>query len=306
MQMTAAESTTNRPAPHGDIPSRGQSPSTTAAWRAVGTMAWREIIRFLRQRNRVIGAVGQPLLFWLLFGAGMNQTFQVPGQPFREYFVPGVVVLILLFTAIFATISVIEDRQEGFLQAVLVAPVPRWSFVLGKVLGGSVLAVGQGLLFLLLAITFHVSMTVGTAVTATAFMTLIAIGLTCLGFCLAWRLDSTQGFHAIMNLLLMPMWLLSGAFFPVPERSPTASFGEHLLHWIMRVNPVTYAVSGLRQILGSVATKSSATASDAIATGTTLFSPALGWCWAVTAGFAIAMLWLANRVARSSTQGDLR
>lgn len=260
-------------------------------------MAWREIIRFLRQRNRVIGAVGQPLLFWLLFGAGMNQSFQVPGQPFREYFVPGILVLIVLFTAIFATISIIEDRQEGFLQAVLVAPVPRWCFVLGKVLGGSLLAVGQGLLFLLLAITFQGSVTLATAAAAALFMTWIAVGLTSLGFSLAWRLDSTQGFHAIMNLLLMPMWLLSGAFFPVPERTASASFGEHLLHWMMRVNPVTYAVSGLRQILEPTA---------AIASGTGTFAPAVAWCWVITVGFAMGMLWFATRVARNSTQGDLR
>ena len=86
-------------------------------WRAAAMLSWREMIRFLRQRNRVIGAVGQPILFWLLFGTGMNRTFDVPGQNFSEYFVPGTLVLILLFTAIFATISIIEDRKEGFLQS---------------------------------------------------------------------------------------------------------------------------------------------------------------------------------------------
>ena len=89
---------------------------------AAGTLCWRECVRFFRQRNRVIGAVGQPILFWLLFGAGMNQMFQVQQQSFSEYYFPGTMVLILLFTAIFATISIIEDRREGFLQSVLVAP----------------------------------------------------------------------------------------------------------------------------------------------------------------------------------------
>ena len=198
---------------------------TPAPWRAAMMMGWRELIRFLRQRNRVIGAVGQPILFWLLFGVGMNRSFQFPGQNFSEYFVPGTLVLILLFTAIFATISIIEDRKEGFLQAVLVAPVPRWSLVVGKVFGGATLAVGQGLLFLLLSLTLGIRFGFTEALAIVGLMCLIAIGLNCLGFVLAWRLDSTQGFHAIMNLLLMPMWLLSGAFFPIPPLGSDGSWG---------------------------------------------------------------------------------
>ncbi|MFM7845419.1 MAG: ABC transporter permease, partial [Planctomycetota bacterium] len=105
-------------------------------------LAWRELARFLRQRHRVIGAVGQPLLFWILFGAGLQRSFRLTtdgegGPNFMEYYFPGTLMLTLLFTAIFATISLIEDRREGFLQAVLVAPVPRWAMVVGKVLGGS-------------------------------------------------------------------------------------------------------------------------------------------------------------------------
>ena len=131
-----------------------------AAW----TLCRREIIRFFRQRNRVIGAVGQPIIFWLLFGIGMHRSFQIgpagdTNQSFLEYFFPGTLVLILLFTAIFATISIIEDRREGFLQSVLVAPIPRWSMLLGKVMGGSIIALIQGLIFLLLALTIEVNVT---------------------------------------------------------------------------------------------------------------------------------------------------
>ena len=119
---------------------------------AMSMLCWREIVRFFRQRNRVVGAVGQPVLFWLLFSAGFDRSFRLTesdavGPSFREYYFPGTLVLILLFTAIFATISIIEDRREGFLQSVLVAPLPRWSMVLGKVLGGSIIASLQGLLF---------------------------------------------------------------------------------------------------------------------------------------------------------------
>ncbi|MEK7800044.1 MAG: ABC transporter permease, partial [Acidobacteriota bacterium] len=107
---------------------------------AIRALVWREIVRFLRERNRVAGALLQPIMFWALFGAGLGPSFKppVPGGsvPYGEYFFPGVVVMILLFTAIFSTVSLIDDRREGFLQSVLVAPVPRSVVVLGKVLGG--------------------------------------------------------------------------------------------------------------------------------------------------------------------------
>ena len=121
---------------------------------AVYTLWWREQVRFFRQRSRVFGAFVQPLLFWALFGAGLQASFRPPAgggtMSYLEYFFPGTVVLILLFTAIFSTISVIEDRREGFLQSVLVAPVSRSTLVLGKILGGTTLALVQGTLLLAL------------------------------------------------------------------------------------------------------------------------------------------------------------
>src|SRR5918993_5312260 len=121
------------------------------------SLCHRELVRFLRQRHRVIGALATPIVFWLLIGGGMGRSFRVEGLPgggdYLRFFFPGTIVMILLFTAIFSTISVIEDRREGFLQSVLVAPVSRMSIVLGKTLGGTVLATLQGLLFLLLAPT---------------------------------------------------------------------------------------------------------------------------------------------------------
>jgi ABC-2 type transport system permease protein len=123
-------------------------------WLPVWTLTLRELVRFFRQRTRVIGALGQPLMFWILFGAGLRGSFQAPkwapeGMTYQEYFFPGVAVMILMFTAIFSTISIIEDRREGFLQGVLVAPIPRLSLVLGKLCGGTVLAVLQAVVFLM-------------------------------------------------------------------------------------------------------------------------------------------------------------
>lgn len=212
----------------------------------VYTLWLRDAVRFLRQRSRVVGALGTPVVFWLLIGSGMHRSFQLPGTggavSYLEFFFPGTLVLIVLFTAIFSTISVIEDRQAGFMQGVLVAPVPRTAIALGKIFGGTTLAVLQAALFLVAAPFVGIDLSgVGLLLTL-VMLALIGFGLTGLGFLLAWSLDSTQGFHAVMNLLLIPMWLLSGAVFPV----------EGAASWIralMLANPLTYGVSALRAIL---------------------------------------------------------
>ncbi|MBI2114123.1 MAG: ABC transporter permease [candidate division NC10 bacterium] len=210
------------------------------------TLCWREVVRFRRQRSRLVGAFVQPLVFWLLLGGGLRASFRPPGTPpgtsYVEYVYPGIIAMVLLFTAIFSTISVVEDRREGFLQGVLVAPVARSSIVLGQALGGTTLAVAQGILFLVLAPAAGLSLTVGSVLSVVPVMFLVSFGLTSLGLVIAWRLDSTQGFHAIMNLILLPMWVLSGAFFPttgVPA----------WLGWTMQLNPLTYGMAALRRSL---------------------------------------------------------
>lgn len=217
---------------------------------AVRSLWWREVIRFLRQPSRVVGALGQPIVFWLLLGGGLGPSFRPPGMGdgagYLEYLYPGIVALVLLFTAIFATIATVEDRRAGFLQGVLVAPVGRSTIVLGQALGGTTLAVFQGVLVLPLAPLAGVALTAATAVAATLTMALVAFGLVSLGLVIAWRMESTQGFHAIMNLLLIPMWLLSGAFFPGTDLPGP-------LAWIMRLDPLTYGVAALRASLGAAA-----------------------------------------------------
>jgi len=210
------------------------------------TLWWREQVRFFRQGSRVFGAFLQPLMFWALFGSGLRASFRPPSgggaAGYLEYFFPGTIVMILLFTAIFSTISVIEDRKEGFLQGVLVAPVPRSAVVLGKVMGGTTLAVLQGTLLLALAPVAGITLTAASFLKAVALQLVVAFALTSLSFCIAWRMDSTQGFHAIMTVFLMPLWLLSGAFFP-------AKGVPGWLGFLMQVNPLTYGVATLRRIL---------------------------------------------------------
>jgi len=157
--------------------------------------------------------------------------------------------MILLFTAIFSTISIIEDRREGFLQGVIVSPIPRSAIVLGKLLGGCSIAVMQALLFVgiapLLAKMGVVSpivldLSLAQWLSAAGWMLAVAFVLTALGYFIAWPMESTQGFHAVMSVFLMPMWLLSGAFFPMPATG--------WLSWIMHFNPMTYGLAGLRRI----------------------------------------------------------
>lgn len=201
----------------------------------------REVVVFLRDRARVAGVLAQPVFFWLLFGFGFEGAIRIPGSdgPYLQYLLPGAVALTLLFTAIYSTISVVEDRQSGVLQAALVAPQPRLAVVLGVVLGGTTLAVGQGALVGLLAPFVGLAPGVAGAAVALGAAVLLAVEFTALGFVFAWRLKTTRAYHAVMNVLLLPIWLLSGAFFP-EAGAPT------LLQLLMRLNPATYGVALLR------------------------------------------------------------
>jgi ABC-2 type transport system permease protein len=209
----------------------------------VSTLWRREIVRFLRQRSRLVGAFAQPLVFWVLLGSGFSASFRPPGAPdgvgYLEYLYPGIMTLVILFTAIFATIAVVEDRKTGFLQGVLVAPVPRASIVLGQALGSTTLAVLQAVLFLILAPFIGIPLTIGATLLVVVVLSLVSFALSNLGLIIAWRMDSVQGFHAIMNLILMPIWFLSGAFFP-------ATGLPLWLAWVMQLNPLSYGVAALR------------------------------------------------------------
>jgi len=271
--------------------------SSLAALSASAALAWREILRFFRQKNRVVGSIGAPLVFWLLFGAGLSSSFRLRAgaaqQDFLTYFFPGSLLLMVLFTAIFSSISIIEDRREGFLQGVLVAPLPRWAMVLGKIAGGAAIAVVQGLIFLLLGLTLPIEPTFLSLAQLVLFLIVASLAITALGLFFAWKTDSSQGFHAIMNLVLMPLWLLSGGFFPAPALADGASWSQRLLGLAMRVNPLSYAVGGVRRLL-----LPSATYPDA-------WVPSLGASWLVTLMFCLITFGLAVWISRQRTGADL-
>ena len=203
-------------------------------WLPAITLWQRELVRFWRQKSRVMGVVASPLVFWLIIGYGSNDL--------ARYY-SGALVLTVMFSAIFSTITIIEDRREGFLLSMLVSPAPRTSLVLGKILGSATLAWIQGLLFLAFAPLAKVPISIGEIGPVVAAIFLISFTLTGMGFVIAWQMNSTAGFHAIMNLLLLPMWLVSGSLFPMAT-------AHGWIKAIMWVNPLTYSIALLNHTLG--------------------------------------------------------
>src|SRR6202047_3418163 len=210
------------------------------------TLWWREIVRFYRQKSRVVGVLASPLVFWVVLGSGFGNSFRSAGgasqQHYLDYFYPGTLILIVLFTSIFAMMSLIEDRKEGFLLSVMVAPVPRSAIVLGKVLGGTTLSAIQGMIFLVFAPFAGVHLSLLQVLMVGIVVFLVSFALTALGFAIAWPMDSTQAFHGIINLFLIPLWLLSGALFPMAGASTW-------IRALMYINPLTYGVEALRALL---------------------------------------------------------
>jgi ABC-2 type transport system permease protein len=253
-------------------------------WAVVGVLWRRDLTLFLREGGRIAAAVAQPIFFWLLLGSGFGAGLRTAGVPYLEYFFPGMVLMVVLFAAIFSTITIIEDRQQGFLRAVLAAPVPRAGVVLGKILGSATLCFAQGLAVLLLTPTSGIPVHPVGFAAACLVLFLIAYGLSGLGIALAWVSSSTAGYHAAMNLLLLPLWFLSGALFPpagVPE----------WLAWVMRVDPLSYGLQALREALylPGASPLGHATAPAAVA-------------WTVCVGFAVLGHVLAALAARGTAR----
>ncbi len=246
----------------------------------------REVLRFLKDRARVMSSIGQPVIFWMLFAGALSQSSFRPGaQSYGEYFWVGGLAMTLLFTAIFSTITVIEDRREGFLQGVLVAPVPRAAIALGKILGGATLAMLHGLLFFLLLPVAGVQIGVAGFAATLGVMALLSIALTGMGYALAWLMDSTAGYHGVMMVFFMPMLLLSGAFFPLSDAHP-------IMAALMTVNPLTYGLGALRYALYGTSV------------GVAQSLPSATVCLTVTALFAVFTFTLGTLVTLRRTPRD--
>ena len=192
----------------------------------------RELKKFFRNRSRVIGALGQPLLFLLAFGYGFGAVFRAAGQGnYIQFLAPGIIGMSIIFGSIFNGMSLIWDRQFGFLKETLVAPVPRFAIMFGRTLGGATTAALQGCV--VLAITF---------VAAILVMVLMGLVFAALGLMFGSLLTDMQGFQLIMNFMVMPLFFLSGALFPL-NGVPT------VMLWIARLDPVAYGVDAMRILL---------------------------------------------------------
>ncbi len=222
-------------------------------WGAVGMLWWREIIRFYRQPSRVAAAILSPFLFWFLIGSGVGRSFSASGESYLNYFFPGSILLVILFAAVFSTISIIEDRREGFLQAVMASPVSRASIPLGKILGSTTLAFVQSGLFVALAWGMGIRFNGAQPLTIIAAVLLASLLFATLGFLMAWQFRSIQGFHAVMNMLLMPMWFLSGALFP-------AEGAAGWIRFLMALNPLYYGHQFLSSAFGNPAAHAASSA----------------------------------------------
>ena len=211
---------------------------------------YRDILRYVRDWIRVITSLMQPLLFLFVFGSGLSSSLNVsgsgpvpPGTPtldFRTFLFPGVMSMAVLFTAIFSAISIVWDREFGFLREVLVAPISRTAVVLGKALGGSTIAMLQGTIMLIFAPLIGVTLNVELVIKLMLEMLLLAFSLTSLGIVVASRMKSMEGFQMVMQFLLFPMFFLSGALFPLRGLPPWLAI-------LNRIDPVTYGVDPLRQ-----------------------------------------------------------
>jgi ABC-2 type transport system permease protein len=208
----------------------------------------RQLKRYVRSRTRIIASLGQPLLFLLGLGFGMGPIFQKAGQgSYIQFLAPGIVGMTLLFTSVFSGMELIWDRQFGFLKETLVAPVPRLLIMVGRTLGGATVAIIQGTI--VISICFVAGFrpaTFSLLPLVLLFMALISVMFTAMGTAIAARLTDFQGFQLIINLLVMPMFFLSGALFPLKDLPGPLTL-------ITSINPLSFGVDGLRYSLTGVA-----------------------------------------------------
>ncbi len=214
---------------------------------AVYILWLRQVKRYFRSRSRIIGSLGQPLLFLLAFGFGFGPIFQRAGEGnYIQFLAPGIIAMGIIFTAVFSGIEIIWDRQFGFLKETLVAPVSRLEIMIGRTLGGATVSVLQGMIVFLLSFMLGFRPQLSGIPAAFLFMFLIAVLFTALGTAIASVLEDMQGFQLIINFLVMPSFFLSGALFPLqglPEEVRLVAF----------INPLSYGVDGLRAVLTGTA-----------------------------------------------------
>jgi len=212
--------------------------------RGVYTIWYRDILRFWHDKMRMVGSLFFPLLFLFVFGSGLSTSMGLlgPGVDFTQFMFPGVIGMTVLMSAFMAGVSVVWDREFGFLKEVLVAPINRATVAIGKTLGAATIALIQGIVILLFAPLIGMSLSLLTILSVLPLMILMAAALGSLGILMATRIKSMEAFQMVMQLFTFPMIFLSGVFFP-PEGLPS------WMNFLVKINPATYGITPIRQVI---------------------------------------------------------
>ena len=242
-------------------------------YRGVWVVAYRELLRFVQERSRLISSFAFPLMFLVVFGAGFNRIVgsMTEGVDFIKFIYPGILAMTVVMSSLFAGMSIVWDREFGFLKEILVAPISRTGIVLGKALGAAVTAMLQGTILLVLAPVLGLSLTPILVIQYLPMVLLLSLSISGVGIFIATRMRSQQGFQMVMQLLIFPLIFLSGVFFPVDNVPPW-------LQVIAKVNPLTYGVDAIRQLFlaGDEAAALAASGVEATSLGVTVLGHRMG------------------------------
>ncbi len=222
----------------------------------------RDLIRMTRQPARVVACIATPALLGVFLASGFSESLQPGGERYGSFLLPGMIVMVVLFSSIFSAISLIDDREKGVLQGIIVSPMSWRAIALARLAGSSIVAAIQAVILLIIGIFTASADFTPQLLFALVSISVVSVGTTGLGLALAWFVNSKEGFHGVMNLIIMPMWLLSGAFFSRESATPW-------LDVVMNLNPLTHCTDTLRWALGSGSSPST-------------------FAWVIAIGFAVA------------------
>ena len=215
----------------------------TEVYRGIWVVAYRELLRFVQERSRIISSLAFPLMFLVVFGAGFNRIVgtMTEGVDFIKFVYPGIIAMTVLMNSVMSGLSVLWDREFGFLKEILVAPLGRSGIVLGKAAGSATVAVGQGIILLLLAPLLGLALTPLLVIKLIPLLIVLSVSLSGLGVLVASRMRSQQGFHLIVQMIVFPLIFFAGVFFPVNSVAAWMSV-------VSKANPLTYGVDAIRQL----------------------------------------------------------